>query len=279
MGDTHLVTLADGRRVAYADHGDPAGPTVLACHGTPGCRLDEPTVELATRMGYRLVVPDRPGFGQSDPMPGRTLLDWPADAAGLLDTLGVGSFAVTGGSGGGPYAIACGVVLSDRVSRVALVAPAEPADAPRHGFVPHEESALRARGETMARLLREDPDGFWALVTPDLSETDRQQEEAMDQAMKDQAVAVFREAFRQGADAYVEDHLLVGGPWSDLLARLTRPTRIWQGDDDNNVPNESTRWLAARIPGAELEVLGGVGHGMTDDVWPEMFGWLTGRPR
>jgi pimeloyl-ACP methyl ester carboxylesterase len=230
-------------------------------------------------MGYRLVVPDRPGFGQSDPLPGRTLLDWPADATRLLDTLGVGSFAVTGGSGGGPYAIACGVALGDRVTRLALVSPAEPADAPRHGFVPHEESALRARGERMARLLREDPDGFWALVTPDLSETDREQEEAMDQAMKDQAVAVFREAFRQGADAYVEDQLLVGGPWSDLLPRLSRPTRIWQGEDDNNVPNESTRWLAARIPAAELEVLGGVGHSMSDDVWPEISGWLTGRPR
>jgi pimeloyl-ACP methyl ester carboxylesterase len=279
MGDTHFVTLPDGRQVAYADHGDPAGPAVLACHGTPGCRLDEPAVELATQMGYRLVVPDRPGFGRSDPKPGRTLLDWPTDAAGLLDALGVGPFGVIGGSGGGPYAVACGVVLGDRVSRVALVAPAEPSDAPQHGFVPREEVALRARGETMARLLRDDPDGFWALVAPDLSETDREQEEAMDQATKDQATAMLREAFRQGADAYVADHQIVGGPWSDLLPRLTRPTRIWQGDDDNNVPDEATRWLAARIPGAELQLLKGVGHGMTDEIWPEVFGWLTGRPR
>jgi pimeloyl-ACP methyl ester carboxylesterase len=230
-------------------------------------------------MGYRLVVPDRPGFGQFDPKPGRTLLDWPADATALLDALGVGRFAVVGGSGGGPYAIACGVLLGDRVSRVALVAPAEPADAPRHGFVPSEEPALRVRGETMARLLREDPDGFWALVTPDLSETDREQEEGMDPAMRAQAVAMLRESFRQGADAYVTDHLLVGGQWSDLLPRLARPTRIWQGEDDNNVPDEATRWLAARIPGAELQVFSGVGHGMSDGLWPEIYGWLTGRAR
>jgi pimeloyl-ACP methyl ester carboxylesterase len=225
-------------------------------------------------MGHRLVVPDRPGFGQSDQKPGRTLLDWTADAAGLLDALGVGTFAVIGGSGGGPYAVACGVALADRVSRVALVAPAEPADAPRHGFVPHEEAPLRARGETMARLLRDDPDGFWALVTPDLSDIDREQEETMDQATRDQAIAMLREAFRQGADAYVADHLIVGGPWSDLLPRLTRPTRIWQGDDDNNVPAESTRWLAEQIPGAELTLLTGAGHGLTDEVWPEIYRWL-----
>jgi pimeloyl-ACP methyl ester carboxylesterase len=277
MGDTHFVTLPDGRQVSYAEHGDPAGPTVLSCHGTPGCRLGDPGVELAERMGYRLVVPDRPGFGQSDPKPYRTLLDWPADAAGLLDALGVGSFAVVGGSGGGPYAIACGVLLGDRIDRVALVAPAEPADAPRHGFVPREEEALRRRGETMARLLRDDPDGFYALVVPDLSDTDREQEESIDPATKDRATAMFREAFRQGADAYVEDNLIIDGRWSDLLPRLARPTRIWQGDDDNNVPDEATRWLAARIPGAELELLTGVGHGMTDELWPEVFGWLLDR--
>jgi pimeloyl-ACP methyl ester carboxylesterase len=278
MGDTHFVTLRDGRQVSYADHGDPTGPTVLSCHGTPESRLVEPPVAaLAGELGFRLVVPDRPGFGQSDPKPDRTLLDWPADAAGLLDALGVGSFAVVGGSGGGPYAIACGVVLGDRVTRVALVAPAEPQDAPAHGFVPQEPAALRERGETMARLLSDDPAGFYAFVAPDLSETDREQEAAMDQATMDRATAMFREAFRQGADAYVEDHLINGGAWSDLLPRLARPTRIWQGTDDNNVPPESTVWLAAQIPGAELSVLAGAGHSMTDGLLPEVFGWLLGR--
>src|SRR5215204_2857406 len=163
MGDTHFVTLPDGRQVAYADHGDPAAPPVLFCHGTPDCRLVDPAmVGLAGRLGFRLLVPDRPGFGQSDPKPGRSLLDWAADAAGLLDALDLGPFAVAGASGGGPYAVACGVALGDRVSRVALVAPAEPRDAPTHGFVPREEAALRQRGETMARLLRDDPAGFYA---------------------------------------------------------------------------------------------------------------------
>src|SRR5215207_4556698 len=147
MGDTHFVTLSDGRRVSYSDHGDPAGPTMLNCHGTPESRLADPRLAaLPGRLGFRLVMPDRPGFGQSDPKPGRTLLDWPADAAELIDALGVDTVAVVGGSGGGPYAIACGIVLGDRVTRVALVAPAEPQDAPAHGFVPQETAALRERG-------------------------------------------------------------------------------------------------------------------------------------
>ncbi|HVQ91566.1 MAG TPA: alpha/beta fold hydrolase, partial [Mycobacteriales bacterium] len=99
MGDTHEVRLPDGRAMAYADHGDPAGPVVLSCVGTPDSRLvGRHWAAAADRAGVRILTPDRPGFGGSDPQPGRTLADWPADATVLLDTLGVHRFAVAGGS-------------------------------------------------------------------------------------------------------------------------------------------------------------------------------------
>jgi pimeloyl-ACP methyl ester carboxylesterase len=281
MGDTHELRLPDGRRVTYADHGDPAGPVILFCVGTPETRLvplGEP--ERAAAMGFRLVVPDRPGFGGSDPQPGRTLEDWPADATGLMDALGVDRFGVAGASGGGPYAVACGVLLGERVTAVALVAPAEPRDAPAHGFVPNQDpAALRERGETIARLAREGMDALDAFFAPDLSETDRKDAEQMDQAQRARGLENLRESFRQGTDGYVEDHTINGGPWSGLLPRLHRPTRIWQGEDDNNVLPEATRWMAERIPGAELTVLPATGHGMTDAVWPEVYGWLLERAR
>ncbi len=278
MGDTHGLTLPDGRRMAYSDYGDPAGPVVLECVGTPQSRLPfAQQVALAEQLGYRMLMPDRPGFGGSDPQPGRTLEDWPADAAALMDDLGVDRFAVSGGSGGGPYAVACGVLLGDRVTAVALAAPAEPRNAPSHGFLPLQDpAALRERGETIARLARDDPDGLAAFFAPDLSATDREQEAALDPATAARMLENLREAFRQGADAYVEDHTINGSDWGHLLPRLTRPTRIWQGDDDNNVPAESTRWLAERIPGAELTILTGAGHGLTDEVWPEIYRWLLG---
>jgi pimeloyl-ACP methyl ester carboxylesterase len=276
MGDTHELRLPDGRRMAYSDHGDPAGPVVLECVGTPQSRLPfAQQVALAGELGYRMLMPDRPGFGGSDPQPGRTLEDWPADAAALMDALGVARFAVSGGSGGGPYAVACGVLLGDRVTAVALSAPAEPLSAPSHGFLPLQDpAALRERGETIARLARDDPDGLAAFFAPDLSATDREQDAALDPATAARMLENLREAFRQGADAYVEDHMINSSDWAYLLPRLTRPTRIWQGDDDNNVPAESTRWLAEQIPGAELTLLTGAGHGLTDEVWPEIYRWL-----
>jgi pimeloyl-ACP methyl ester carboxylesterase len=280
MGDTHEVRLPDGRVMAYADHGDPAGPVVLNCVGVPDSRLvDRQLVELVERLGVRILVPDRPGVGRSDPQPGRTLTDWPADAAALLDALGVERCAVAGGSGGGPYAVACGVLLADRVSAVALIAPAAPRTAPAHGFVPLDEAALRERGETFVRLIQEGADSVFAFIAPDESEADRRAHAALDDEEKRETIASLREAFRQGADAYVREHLICASDWADLLPRLTRPTRIWQGTDDNNVPAESTRWMAERIPGAELTLIPGAGHSLSDETLPDAYRWLLSAAR
>jgi pimeloyl-ACP methyl ester carboxylesterase len=267
MGDTHELTLPDGRLLTYSDHG--AGTPVLDCVGTPASRWPHPDLlALLERARVRIVTPDRPGFGGSDPQPGRTLIDWPADAAALLDSLGLDRVAVRGGSGGGPYAVACGVLLADRVERVALMCPGPPADAPVHGaVVPRGRDALRARGEWLAGLLRDDPDGFLALVTA--------ADEPPDPARRAWALAMFGAAFAQGADAYVEDHAINDSYWSDLLPQLARPTRIWHGALDDNIPLDAVRWMADRIPGAELTVLPDAGH----DVFaatPQALGWLAG---
>ena len=139
-----------------------------------------------------------------------------------------------------------------------------------------DPAALRERGETIARLARDDPDALAAFFAPDLSDDrPRAGGRRWTRRRRPRALENLREAFRQGADAYVEDHTINGSDWGHLLPRLTRPTRIWQGDDDNNVPAEATRWLAERIPGAELTIVTGAGHGLTDETWPEVYGWLS----
>src|SRR5215469_15494010 len=90
------IRLRDGRRLAFAEWGEPHGMPVIHHHGTPGSRLEHegaPVVYQAA--GVRVITPDRPGYGLSDPLPGRTLLDWPADVAELADALGLERFAIT----------------------------------------------------------------------------------------------------------------------------------------------------------------------------------------
>src|SRR3954453_17517412 len=110
------IRLDDGRTLAYAEWGDPDGGPGLGCHGSPSSRLERHVEDPETyrRWGVRLVVPDRPGFGRSDPSPGRRVLDWPGDVAQLLEQLGIARLAVLSLSGGAAYALACAHVLGDR---------------------------------------------------------------------------------------------------------------------------------------------------------------------
>src|SRR3954466_5313493 len=126
------VRLGDGRTLAYAEWGDPDGWAVLGCHGSPSSRLERHVEDEGAyrRWGVRFIVPDRPGFGRSDPHPGRRVMDWPDDVRQLLDHLGVATFAVLSLSGGAAYALACAHVFGERVRAVGVLGGAPPPDVP-----------------------------------------------------------------------------------------------------------------------------------------------------
>src|SRR3954471_10418484 len=140
------IRLGDGRTLAYAECGDPDGWPVLGCHGSPSSRLERHVEDPETyrRWGVRLVVPDRPGFGRSEPSPGRRVLDWPGDVAQLLEHLGIARLAVLSLSGGAAYALACAHVLGERVHAVGILGGAPPPDAP--GARPRPPCRGRGRG-------------------------------------------------------------------------------------------------------------------------------------
>ena len=97
---------------------------------SPAASTSPPRTLVAAEAGVRLISPDRPGIGLSDPQPGRTVLDWARDVAELLDQIDVDRFAVMGWSMGGQYAAAVGHALPHRVTRVAIIAGALPLTEP-----------------------------------------------------------------------------------------------------------------------------------------------------
>ena len=55
MNDTGFITLADGRRLAYAELGVEAGAAVFYMHGLPGSRVDLVAADpLLAALGVRL---------------------------------------------------------------------------------------------------------------------------------------------------------------------------------------------------------------------------------
>lgn len=69
------VGVGEGRALGYAEWGDRDGRPVVTFHGGWGSRLmGVPCEPVATDLGVRLVCLERPGFGYSEFVAGRTLL-------------------------------------------------------------------------------------------------------------------------------------------------------------------------------------------------------------
>ncbi|KAL4738788.1 hypothetical protein BDV11DRAFT_188887 [Aspergillus similis] len=83
--------------------------------------------DIAWRRNLRIIAPDRPGYGLSTFQPNRRILDYLQDTQSLVDHLGISRFAVLGGSGGEPYALACSHSLPHvRLVGIRILAGARP---------------------------------------------------------------------------------------------------------------------------------------------------------
>src|SRR5689334_12129937 len=84
------VLVAPGVTLSCDDRGSPAAVPVLLIHGHPFNRsMWRPQVDALVGAGYRVIVPDLRGYGESTVVPGTTLLsDFARDLADVLDRLG-----------------------------------------------------------------------------------------------------------------------------------------------------------------------------------------------
>src|ERR687885_240222 len=109
-GADRVIRLRDGRRLGYAEWGDPGGRPLLYFHGWPGSRLEGRLADEAAReKGVRLIA-----------------VDWPDDVLQLTTAHGLERFAVLGISGGGPYAAVCAWKLSKQLTCAGIVSSLAP---------------------------------------------------------------------------------------------------------------------------------------------------------
>ena len=123
--------LKDGRRLGFAEFGDPSGTPVILFHDLWGNRtLRHPDDTILNRLGVRLIGVDRPGYGMSTRKPGRGLMDVVDDVMLLSKALQLERFSVLGYSAGGPYALACAYRFPEIVRSCAVVSSLPPMDNP-----------------------------------------------------------------------------------------------------------------------------------------------------
>ena len=112
--ENETFTLDNGDTIGFSTCGPPDAPALFYLHGQCSSRLQGLGFsQSANKVGLRVICPDRPGIGLSTFDPSRRLLDYPTQIGQLAGHLGLDTYRVMGGSGGGPYVL--GRYLSDRI--------------------------------------------------------------------------------------------------------------------------------------------------------------------
>ncbi len=244
--------------MAVADVG--SGRAVLLLHGQPGLGRDWAAVSTLLDDRYRLIAPDRPGYGGTGGA-ATGLFGNAAAAAGLLDELGIEEAVVVGHSLGGGIALAMAQRHPERVSALVLVASV---GAPSSVDLLDRVLAWPVVGEMLAfvafRYL-----GRFLKSPPALHRSNRfapelavlEPEKLRVRAARWQAERVW-EAFSVEQRALVAELPVVVARMGDIRV----PTVVVAGRRDSIVGPAASAALAHAITGAELRWVDG-GHLLT----------------
>jgi pimeloyl-ACP methyl ester carboxylesterase len=269
MKTTNFLTLPDNRQLAYAEYGNSNGHPVLYFHGGGSSRL-EPLLlgdEVFSRLGLRVIAPDRPGMGQSDFRPNRGFSDWVKDVVALADALGLNKFSVLGISAGGGYAAACAAKIPKRLHAVVIASGAWQmdtiADLPKFNrwiWILIKQFPLfhRVLLKFMRRSFNRSPEKLLATFKKQLPSVDYTVLEPPGRMEASCQASI--EGLRSGTRGSAWDIQLYLRKWDFSLDEIQMPLTLFYGEQDMNVPLDLAKQVASTLPTAKLVIYPNEGH-------------------
>jgi proline iminopeptidase len=287
------VVDANGLKIDCEVSGEPGAPAVLLIMGLgmPSALWPDPVVQTLTGAGFRVVTFDNRDSGGSSrlegvPVPnvlraiGRALLrrpvaapytldDMAADAIGLLDALGLDRVHVVGASMGGMIGQVLAANYPSRVLSLTSIMS--------NSGNPHRKLAF-GRWKALRAIIRKppSPDDHEAVVRHLMhvfgvigSPAFRHELGSMRPLFERVAR---RGLYRAGTSRQLLA-ILATGDRRPLLQQIAAPTLVLHGADDPLVPVAAGRDTAAHVPGAQLEIIPGMGH----DFPPGLMAQLAAR--
>ena len=277
---------ANGLSFEYESFGSPTDPAIMLIMGFSAQMTMWP-VELCEGLasrGYRVIRFDNRDIGFSSKLESAgqvnvmdafmkaasgqpidapyKLNDMAADAAGILDALGIANAHIVGASMGGMIAQLVALNHPQKTRSLTSIM----SSTGRPGLPP-------AKPEAMAVLTEAPPadrDGriaaakkVWRIIgsQPVYAASD---DELHAQAVRE----VDRTPYYAPGVARQLVGILASPPRHDMLKNVKAPTLVIHGADDPLVPIEGGKDTAASIPGARLRIIPGMGHDFTSKLVP-----------
>lgn len=239
----------NGISIGYDDRGPVDGTPVVLIHGHPFNRsMWTPQADALVPAGYRVVTADLRGYGESDVVPGTTLLsDFARDTAAVLDRLGLERAVIGGLSMGGQIAMEFHRLFPQQV-RALILADTSPVAETAEGKAFRRAMAERLLAEGMGGYADEvigkmlAPYNVTAL--PEVAE---------------HVLGMMRATSPEGAAAALRGRA-ERPDYREMLARPAGPALVVVGADDTYTPVGEAESMAGLIPGATLVVIDGAAH-------------------
>lgn len=195
--------------------------------------------------GVSHVAPDLPGFGTAPPLEGKASMEaYAREVLRAMDAANLERATLAGVSMGGYVLFALMRIAPERVRRLILIDTRETADT---------EQARQGRYEMIEKV----GTGGIEVVIDAMLPKMLTKEAALEYV--DEVRAIMSESTPAGVVAAL-DAMAERGDSSAALPRIAVPTLVIVGEDDPITPPSDAERMAAAIPHATLEVIGGAAH-------------------
>ena len=241
-GASSLSTTVSGYHIHYYVLGPKDGPPVVLVHGLGGRAEDwRNLAPFLARTGYRVYMPDLPGYGRSEKPAdfSYSVLDEAAVVVGFFDALGLKQVDLGGWSMGGWIVQRVAAKHPERVEKLMLFDSAGLYAKPAWNtalFTPTSPGEL----DQLDALLMPNPPKVPGFISRDILRRLRENGWVIHRAL---------DSMLTGKD--VTDH---------LLPEMKMPVLIVWGSEDQITPLSLGEKMHTLVPQSELDVIQGCGH-------------------
>jgi len=288
-----MQIAANGIALEVEDHGSPQGEPLLLIMGL-GMQLlgwHEGFVAALVARGFRVIRFDNRDIGLSQGFDAAgvpnlaleslrfalglrvkspyTLADMAADSVAVLDALGIDKAHVCGASMGGMIAQRVAARYPERVKSLTLMMTSSGARRlPGPSLKVRGAMISRPKDQQLASIVEHYVELYGLIGSPAFPPGKDYLRERFSRSI--------RRSYRPAGTARQMVAIAADGDRTPLLGTLRPPTHVIHGAADVLVPVAAGRDLGARIPGATLDVIDGMGHDLPKELWPRFVAGISG---
>lgn len=283
-----FFTLKDGRQLSYREFGEEFDTVVVLCHGMITCRLDPVNPDIFAGERIRLIIPDRPGYGLSDPPTGYSLSGWVEDLLELMDGLSISEFSIMAADFSSAYALTAAYIAPSRVAHVLLLEGAAPVDKSNVKYetnIPAFYKFMFFASQNMPKLVHKalyvtytyyskNPDKAIERIIDIIGDHNRQI--IQQPHIYDRMLEAAMESTRQGSTALASNQILMFSDWKLPLENINVPVMMFVGEADT-LARYHNEHLQKKLPNKRVVAMPGKGWAsmMYQDMGNILNDWQT----